>query len=69
MYGLSEIIVDLDSYRENYYEHQYADTTLRKRFLKQPPNGYSVTQIKEMTAEQLLDLDRYIQWSTLDDTD
>lgn len=69
MYGLSKIINDLESYKENYYEQQYANTTLREHFLKKPPKGYSVTQIKEMTADQLLDLDRYIQWSTLDDMD
>lgn len=58
MYGLYKIIADLESYKEDYDMQQYADTTLREHFFQHPPMGYSVTQIKKMTANQLLDLDQ-----------
>lgn len=67
MYGLEQILNDLESYRETYYEHQYADTTLRERFSANPPDGYSRDDIKNMTPDELITLDMDIQWAAIDD--
>ena len=67
MYGLEQILIDLESYRETYYEHQYADTTLRERFSANPPDGYSRDDIKNMTPDELITLDMDIQWAAIDD--
>ena len=67
MYGLEQILIDLESYRETYYEHQYADTTLRERFSANPPDVYSRDDIKNMTPDELITLDMDIQWAAIDD--
>ena len=67
MYGLEQILIDLESCRETYYEHQYADTTLRERFSANPPDGYSRDDIKNMTPDELITLDMDIQWAAIDD--
>lgn len=67
MYGLEQILIDLESYRESFYEHQYADTTLRERFSANPPDGYSRDDIKNMPPDELITLDMDIQWATIDD--
>ena len=72
MYGLEQILIDLESCRETYYEHQYADTTLRERFSANPPDGYSRDDIKNMTQliEHLEDSDDvqeiYHNWENCD---
>lgn len=67
MYGLEQILINLESYRETYYEHQYADTTLRERFSANPPDGYSRDDIKNMTPDELITLDMDIQLVAIDD--
>lgn len=62
MLGLYRIIYDLENYRDNHYEYIYGDTILRKRFAEKPPTGYTINQIKSMDAEDILSLNRELQW-------
>ena len=55
------IIVSLENYRDDYYEQEYADTTLRETFMKNPPEGYTSDQIKKMSPDELIGLDMYLQ--------
>lgn len=59
--SFEKIIYDLESYKEDYYERQYADTVVRKKFLSKPPKGYSVKDIKKMSTDDLIALDMSIQ--------
>lgn len=60
-WSFEEIIVQLENYRDDYYEQQYADTTLREAFLKKLPKGYTRSQIQKMTPDELIGLDMYLQ--------
>lgn len=60
--ALDTLILSLENYYETECELQYADTTLREKFVQSPPDGYTSTQIKKMSRDQLLDLDLYLQW-------
>lgn len=55
------IIVSLENYRDDYYEQEYADTTLRETFMQNPPEGYTSDQIKKMSPDELIGLDMYLQ--------
>ena len=48
---------DLEDFRDNFFDRQYADTTLREKFIRNPPRGYSVEQIRRMSPDKLIDLD------------
>ena len=50
------ILYQLENYRDDYYEQQYANTTLREAFLKDPPKGYSRNQIQQMHPSDLIGL-------------
>lgn len=57
---ISRIIFELESYRDDYYENIYADTTLRKKYQDNPPDGISRKDILSMSPEELLELDNYL---------
>ena len=59
--SMQRIIYELESYRDDYYETQYADTVLRKRFMDKLPKGYTKDQIKKMTPDEIISLDLYVQ--------
>ena len=63
MPNLEKIIFDLESFREDYYLHLYAEEVLRKKFIKQPPIGKSKTDIRRMDAEELIALDMESNYS------
>lgn len=48
-----------------YNLHLYAENFLRKQFLNNLPKGYSKSQIRSMTTDDLLDLDQSLQWDDL----
>ncbi len=54
---LERVIFNLDNYRENHYLHLYAEEVLRKKFLEKPPFGKTKSEIRNMDAEALIDLD------------
>jgi hypothetical protein len=56
---LEKIIFDLENFRDDYYLHLYAEEVLRKKFLENPPQGKSKSEIKRMNAESLIALDMY----------
>lgn len=58
MPDLEKIIYELENSRDDYYLHLYAEEVLRKKFLKNPPQGKSKTDIQRMDAEGLIALDR-----------
>lgn len=59
--SMQRIIYELESYRDDYFESQNADTVLRKRFMDKPPKGYTKDQIKKMTPDEIISLDLYLQ--------
>lgn len=59
--SFEEVLYQLESYRENYYEQQYADTILRETFLRDLPKGYSRNQILKMSPSDLIGLDLFLQ--------
>ncbi len=56
------IIVELENSLEDHYLYMSADTTLRQQFLDNPPEGYTKKQIEELTPEELIGLDLYLQY-------
>ncbi|SCW39576.1 hypothetical protein SAMN02910400_00611 [Lachnospiraceae bacterium C10] len=66
MPGCERLFYELDSYIEDHNMTEYAETTLRKRFEADPPIGYTKKMIEKMTPDELLDLDRCLQWSRMD---
>lgn len=60
--ALDTLVMDLESYYDNEYQLQYADTILRKNFIQNPPHSYTAKKIQTMTREEILDLDMYLQW-------
>ena len=65
MYGLYQLVSELENYYEDYNLHLYAENFLRKQFLNNLPKGYSKSQIRSMTTDDLLDLDQSLQWDDL----
>lgn len=59
--SFESIIVSLENYRDDYYEQEHADTTLREAFIHNPPKGYTPNQIKKMSPDELIGLDMYLQ--------
>lgn len=59
--SFQSILDQLENYKEDYYEKQYADTTLREAFLRNPPKGYSRDKIKKMSPSALISLDLFLQ--------
>ena len=59
--SFESIIVSLEYYRDDYYEREYADTTLREKFMQSLPEGYTPKQIKKMSPDELIGLDMYLQ--------
>lgn len=57
MPDLERIIYELESFRDDYYQHLYAEEILRKKFLEHPPKGKSKFEIRRMDAESLIALD------------
>ena len=55
------IIISLEYYRDDYYEREYADTTLREKFMQSLPEGYTSSQIKKMSTDELIELDMRLQ--------
>lgn len=60
-WSFEAILCQLESCKEDYYEQQYANTTLREKFLKNPPKGYSRTKITKMSPSDLINLDLFLQ--------
>jgi len=57
MPDLERIIYELESFRDDYYLHLYAEEILRKKFLAHPPKGKSKLEIRRMDVESLIALD------------
>ena len=62
MPNLEKILFDLEDFRDNYYEHLYADSMLREKYINNPPLGTSKKQIQNMTPDQLISLDIDMQY-------
>lgn len=56
------IFIALEEYIEEHQEYEFANTTLRQRYLEKVPKGYTKIQINKMTPDELLTLDRELQW-------
>lgn len=61
------ILAALDYARDDYYEEQWADTTLRQKFLDNLPQGYTKEKINRMSPDELIGLDMYLQRTDEDD--
>lgn len=59
MPNLEKVLCDLESYRDDYYLHLYAEEVLRRKFLKHPPTGFLKADICKMDPEELISLDMY----------
>lgn len=59
--SFEKLIVQLEYSKEDYYERQCADTTLRESFLRNVPKGYSHSKIKKMTPDELIGLEMQLQ--------
>lgn len=59
MPDLERIICELENYRDDHYLHLYAEDSLRKKFLDNPPHGKTKADIRRMDAEDLIALDMY----------
>ena len=59
MPNLEKILCDLESYRDDHYLYEHANTVLRKRFLENPPRGVTKAEIRKMSPEDLIALDMY----------
>lgn len=62
MPNLEKILFDLEDFRDNYYEHLYADTILREKYMNNPPLGISKKKIQNMSSDQLISLDLDMQY-------
>ena len=51
------ILLELESYYENYYELKYADEELREMYISDLPRGYTKNIICKMTPDELIGLD------------
>lgn len=60
-YSFESIINDLENYKENHDELEYADTILRQRYIAHPPKGLTIEKIKKMSKEELLNFDINLQ--------
>ena len=59
MPNLEKILCDLESYRDDHYLYEHANTVLRKRFLENPPRGVTKAEILKMSPEDLIAMDMY----------
>lgn len=57
MPGFWKELVLLEGMIDDFEVDHYADTTVREKFIKCPPDGYTRKQIENMTPEQLISLD------------
>lgn len=57
------IINDLEFSRDDHYLLEYANTVLRKKYISNPPAGYSKKAIAKMSEDELIDLDMHITTS------
>lgn len=57
MVSCQRIIIELESYKEDYDLKEYANTVLRQRFIDNCPKGYTVKEISAMSPDELIDLD------------
>lgn len=55
------ILVELENYKDSMDEQIYAETILRKKFLRMLPKGYSKEDIIKMNTDGLIALDLHIQ--------
>ena len=56
-YSFESIINDLENYKENHDNLEYADTILRQQYIAHPPKGLTIKKIQRMSKEDLLDFD------------
>ena len=55
------IFFELESWRDDHYIYEYAENTLRKKFLDNLPVGCTKSEIERMTPAELIDLDLELQ--------
>lgn len=55
------LVASLEAFYEQEMLLRYADSEVRDKFTKHPPKGYTSDQIKNMTRQELLDLDVYLE--------
>lgn len=60
-YSFESILIDLENYKEQHDELEYADTTLRQRYMEHPPKGLTRDTIAKMSKEALLNFDIDLQ--------
>ena len=68
-YSFEGILADLENYKENHDELEYADTILREKYIAHPPKGYTPDMIKKMSKEKLLNIDINLQMEEYDDSE
>ena len=57
-------LAQLETYYEQHEMEIYAFQTLRSKFLQNLPKGYTKQQISKMSSDELIELDRMIQWES-----
>ena len=57
-------LAQLETYYEQHEMEIYALQTLRSKFLQNLPKGYTKQQISKMSSDELIELDRMIQWES-----
>ena len=57
-------LAQLEGYYEQHEMEIYALQTLRPKFLQNLPKGYTKQQISKMSSDELIELDRMIQWES-----
>lgn len=65
--NMSEMQYLISSHEDWKTDHDieiYADTTLRREYIKNPPPGKSRDEISKMSAEEIISLDMAIQWAS-----
>ena len=58
---IERILFELESWRDDHYIYEYAENTLRKKFLDNLPVGCTKSEIERMTPAELIDLDLELQ--------
>jgi hypothetical protein len=61
------VFAALDNSKDDYYEEQWANTTLRQSFLENPPDGYTKEKINKMSTSDLIGLSMNLQRTEKDD--
>lgn len=65
--AFESIIIELENYKENHDLLEYADKTLRKKYIDNPPKGLSKADIQSMSSQAILDYDEALQFEAYTD--